>query len=783
MSDDIKVNISGQDTSQNAFQSILNSLNGLTSAAANAGSSVSTAFEGVTSAIGKVSSAMMGIGAVMAGGAIFGAAISKSNEFTEQTYSLAAALGMSYDKATTMNIALQEIGVSSEDYIGMAMKMDRQLRTHSETFDKLGIATKDSSGQMLDQEDIMQNALQVMMSFEAGTDRNMVSQAIFGRSAQEAAKLIRLNADEMDHARGIQEQLGLTVGQDGVEAMHKYKQATADVSLAFTSAYQVVAERVLPIIMDFARFIIDNASPAVYVLSKGLDILNLGFIMIEGAVDIVVMVIRNMVTACIAAGTVIYDVLTGKWGKIADDAKAGLNQMTANFGTMMKSMEDRAKSGMNTIKDLLDMKDVGKEKDGGMPPGGHRKLHGELDKDEEDKKPDPSRMAEWEEMQKEGYLRDLQNHKVSNDEKLADELTFWRGMQGLDGLSVQESDAIQKKITGILIQQLTQRYSAEEQAAKEAEKVSELQEDAVRQEAVAAIAMKKEQLATEVSLGKMSKEQELQALKAFAEQEYEIQLEAESRKLMLLNEGTAAYQKQFNTILAMDQKHTLDMKKLDDQQLVNIQKNWQNMMKPITSAFDSAIKGMISGTMTFGAAVRSIGQSILSSFVDMLLQMVENWIEKQIFMAIFGKATQGTAAAASIGTEAAVGAASAGASVAAIPLIGWAMVPGVMAETFADIMSMQSAAVFHDGGVMAGVPGFQMPATLLSGERVLTGQQNETFGRLDNFLSNSNGGGSQSPSSTIHIHGSPDDKVSNSSVMKMITQLQRDGHFIGMRQA
>ena len=307
-----------------------------------------------------------------------------------------------------------------------------------------------------------------------------------------------------------------------------------------------------------------------------------------------------------------------------------------------------------------------------------------------------------------------------------------------------------------------------EQAEKEHEdqmkNVQLIEQEGMRQDAQAQIAIKKQQLAGEFELGNITKAQELAQLRAFEVQEYQATLSEYNNKLALLRDEPEKYAEMLNKIKALKNRSKLDIGNIDKQMQVDTVNKWKEMLSPITSAFGSAIQGFISHTMTMKQAISNIFSSLVNELINQFVKMAEQWI----INLIVGKAAQSATGTAEVMGSAAVGAAAAGASVAAIPMVGWAMVPEVMAETFMAIASLAPAAAFHEGG--------EVSARLMVGERVLTQEQNQTFGQLSNVLNNGNqqGGGS---TSHHYFHGIKEkDLYSGSQMLKVFKQLHRDGH-------
>ncbi len=73
----------------------------------------------------------------------------------------------------------------------------------------------------------------------------------------------------------------------------------------------------------------------------------------------------------------------------------------------------------------------------------------------------------------------------------------------------------------------------------------------------------------------------------------------------------------------LDQKFTTDTIKLQEQQTQAIQKDWETVIKPIESAWNSQLRGLLNGTETFAQAMRKM-------FGDLVIQIIEKFEELAI---------------------------------------------------------------------------------------------------------------------------------------------------------
>lgn len=223
--------------------------------------SIKESFEGLKLSMEGVTSSFAAITAVLAGGAIFKDVVKTTLELTGEVTNLAKKLGISRDEASTLRTALHSIGVGSEEYVAIATKLDRTLRTNEKSLVDMGIATRDANGGYINQKDLITNALTAVMQYKEGTDRNLASMAAFGRGADDAAKLMKLNKDVMAEAKEETEAFGLVLGQDLADGAKKMKMAMATVSAATDAVEVSIGRAVLPTLIDFSDMLKDNAVP------------------------------------------------------------------------------------------------------------------------------------------------------------------------------------------------------------------------------------------------------------------------------------------------------------------------------------------------------------------------------------------------------------------------------------------------------------------------------------------------------------------------------------------
>ncbi|MBU3640018.1 hypothetical protein [Polynucleobacter sp. AP-RePozz3-80-G7] len=640
------------------------------SAAANAiKSSVSEmtgSLGGLGAAFEAVKAPFLMLSAVLAGGKIFKESIDSVVEEAGEVKKLSNAFGMTAEKANELNIALRLVGISAEEYVGIAMKFDRQLKTNESGLNTLGVATRDSNGSLLDQQTLLKNAVSTMMEYKAGTDRNQFALTNFGRSAEEAFKLLKLNNDVQERATEMAKKYGIGIGQDAVEAVKKYKIEHAAAGIVMEEFSQKLGEALIPAITKMNTAFVEIGSAILPVVSQAFEVLGelIGAVgeVISGAAGVIVEVFnqvgetakeifgdsvpKDMSIMNMAVGTLSSLITAAKfaileffqvigmgvarasiaWRTFAEIASAairldfagakaayekGMNEMTAASQAHANKMVEIYQAADNKIKAIWGGEQSEGKED--SPKSGTKSFVSP------DKTKGDSQIQTWK--------ADLEQKKEDEGNffksSLQMEEQFWTAkLAAVTGNSVKEVKLrreIQHELFSIHKQQATDERATEDEKLLAKQKMAKIELDGEREK----LRLKKE-------MGDLSDSEYLQAMSILMDKEYNIQLKALQDKLALYEEDKKAQQKINTDIEILTAEHANNVKKINDDVMLSKKKEYEQMMSPVTSAIDKSITGMIQGTITMQKALHNIFQSILGEFVSMATKMVTQWIAGEI---------------------------------------------------------------------------------------------------------------------------------------------------------
>ena len=219
-------------------------------AVAGMGASIKETMLGVKESIIGMQEVFIGLGAVFAGGAMFGEVIHKTTEWAEGVELLSTKMGISAEEASVLQVALNHVGITANEYAQGAQAIARALATNSKAFQGLDISVRNTDGSFKNSQVIMTEIISKLSNMKEGTDRNVAAFEIMKRTHMDINALLRLNADTMDAAAKKAEVLGLVMNEQGVNAAISYKMSLNDLSLTGDAVAMAIGQNLIPEIVS-----------------------------------------------------------------------------------------------------------------------------------------------------------------------------------------------------------------------------------------------------------------------------------------------------------------------------------------------------------------------------------------------------------------------------------------------------------------------------------------------------------------------------------------------------
>ena len=558
--------------------------------------------EGLTAGMGKIAGVVAGVTAAIAGGEAFDKAIEKTKEWEGSTIGLAKSMGVSTEQASAYNVAIEEVGGTSDDVQSAVRGLSRQIRTHEEAMNDLGLKTRDANGHLRDTDAILEDAIGITNSYAAGIDRQVVAQTLFGKGVSATSPVLKLMAGDIEHARETADELGLTVGKQNVEALKAYKRATAEAHDVNMGLMKVIGDALMPILTDLAKWWREIGPTAIAVFKAAIG----GLVSVFYALEIVLQAVYQGIKGFVlglkdslgAVGEAISHLVSGDFKGAADALKQVPERFNAQWSKAMTDAGNRSEELAQKIRDLFSKQDASPA----AAEGKHVKQGG-------DKGPDDT-FAHWKAI--------LEQQKEQGDEyrqhDLAADMAYWQ--QKLDTISVKTKegqklhDQVEHEIINVKRQLAAQDKQIEEEKVNFSEKI-----------AMENLQRKRELLQLGVDAGKVTKEQEIDALRQLENERYQIESAALKERLALVDADRVAKLKAMDEIALADQRHQNQMLKIDQQAALLQKSMWKDVVKSMESGFANVFAQVAHGTMSVGQGIKQMFSVVAEAVVGALAKI------------------------------------------------------------------------------------------------------------------------------------------------------------------
>lgn len=209
-----------------------------------------------------------------------------------------------------------------------------------------------------------------------------------------------------------------------------------------------------------------------------------------------------------------------------------------------------------------------------------------------------------------------------------------------------------------------------------------------------------------VKMDQITESQKTSILLAALETRHAAEMAAIDDMLKIQGLSLAQYQKLLNDKLTLDAKYAADRTKIMNQAAEDEWKKWKGAADDIAGAWNSQIRGLLSGTQTFSQAIGQMLGNLIVKWLGDLSKLAIEWAAKQLFMLVTGRAFQTADLAGHAATETAKTAAT-GAGVAART---GAEATGAAAQGATGILGAFQFIFAQAGKAFAGVFAFLSPA-------------------------------------------------------------------------
>lgn len=231
--------------------------------------------------LGRVANAVIGtaivVAATRAAKAMWGLA-TEVGKTGEELMITAQKFGMTVEQVSRLQYAAKMSNVSFEQ-LGMGFKMlaknaseaDQGNADLQQTFDKLGISVKDTSGKLKNGRDLFLEAADAISRLGNSNDKVKASMDLFGRSGEALLPVLQNGRQAVVELENASDRMGLTWSTKTAEAAAKFDDAVDNLTEAWKALKRDGMEPALPVleyIVNQTRTALSDAKDVVYSWAK-----------------------------------------------------------------------------------------------------------------------------------------------------------------------------------------------------------------------------------------------------------------------------------------------------------------------------------------------------------------------------------------------------------------------------------------------------------------------------------------------------------------------------------
>jgi hypothetical protein len=192
-------------------------------------------------------------------------------KYADQLLDLQQVTGISTDNLQGLEKIASEAGVNFKGLTNTIAKFTSKIPEieagtgrASEAMHQLGVDTFDSGGNIRDMNDLFPEIVNALQDVENITERNALSQQIFGKSLQDISPVLSLSKERFNELYEGAENLTGFMSSDAIKAANDYRVNIEDLKREFTGIFRELSSTLIPLMQDkFIPMITDNVIPAI----------------------------------------------------------------------------------------------------------------------------------------------------------------------------------------------------------------------------------------------------------------------------------------------------------------------------------------------------------------------------------------------------------------------------------------------------------------------------------------------------------------------------------------
>lgn len=276
----------------------------------------------------------------------------------QKVRSLQESLKISAQEAGALGDALRRLDVDKSSYVQTFNDATKAMRFNREELDRLGVSYKDANGNLLTQEQFLQNAKTQLEAYTAGWDRQKAAAAIGVGSYETLVEVLKASSAEIAKSKQRLDDYNLGIGKDTQDAVARYQQAMRDfdneIELTSQGFKRAIADAIMPALTDLAEWFSSGWPSIVQTFRVGLASVMTVFYVFKNGIyfvaESILGVIEGIAKALLALGTGAVKALQGDLTGAASAVTQGWEAASKRILAIGSNIIAQAKHNNQAIK-------------------------------------------------------------------------------------------------------------------------------------------------------------------------------------------------------------------------------------------------------------------------------------------------------------------------------------------------------------------------------------------------------------------------------------------------
>lgn len=181
----------------------------------------------------------------------------RTGEYADRIQDLSDVTGISTDALQEWDFVARRVGVSTDVISSAFSSLGRRMSQFSrgsgpavDAAEKLGVAFRDSNGQMRNADDLIMDLLGGLSQMPPDLERAELGTALFGRRWEMLAPVIGRGSDGIEQIRKEAQELGIVMSGESLEAANEFREAFVTFQERISSVGRSLAIDLMPVVLD-----------------------------------------------------------------------------------------------------------------------------------------------------------------------------------------------------------------------------------------------------------------------------------------------------------------------------------------------------------------------------------------------------------------------------------------------------------------------------------------------------------------------------------------------------